>query len=266
MPRSEDQSWQHWIRSEQLPRCPRQELKASEADAFLEYLFCAVARRPKAISLGEGAGVARHLQALAWEAPPGKIQRFLDYLSQMVWKTVFQVAPIEMAGAEGTLEFLEKHRGTYLGTIDAVFGLEDVLQYIRDAKAVGPWPPPPNLLGPHLSAQGRGNPQLSDDLSERIYAGYHALRRIPIHGASTRIAKVLNGKGLRVRVRRSSISTWSPYEVSARVKQYAQRQRPPAAGREDVKKWRNGLVDCWILGYRQKEQWAKCSEDSTVGR
>jgi len=257
MPRSEDESLQHWILSEQLPRTPRQVLEPAEADAFLEYLFSAVARRTKPLALREGCAVAKYLRALAWQAKSAAVQRSLDYLAKVVFGMVFQYASIETASKVATLEFLQKHRSTYLGTIDAAFGLEEVIQYIRDAPPVAQPFEPPHLLGPSLSGHGKGNRFLTDDLSERIYAGYHALRRARIHGSSGRIAEVLNRQGLKVRVRRSMVSTWSSYEVHERVKQYEARHRKLTQGRpgEEKPKWRDTLVDRWILSYRQKQAW-----------
>jgi len=259
MPPSEDESLQHWISSEQLPSIPRQELKPSEADAFLEYLFSTIARRPERLTQRSGCGVARYLKALAWQAKPGKMQRFLDYLAKVVWGMVFQYAPIETASKPATLEFLERHRPSYLSSIDAAFGLEEVLQYIRDAPPASQSFNPPHLRGPHLSVQGSGNPQRANDLSERICAGYYALRRARIRGARGRIAEVLNRRGLRVRVRRSMVNTWSGYEVYERVKQYEdrQRKRAPQGRRAETAKWRDAMVDHWILSYRLKQAWEK---------
>lgn len=254
MPPSKDESLQHRIPSDQQPRIPRQELKPPEADAFLDYLFSAIARRPKRLTLREGCAVARHLKALAWQARPGKMRRFLDYLANVVWGMAFQYAPIETASKLATIEFLQKHRHTYLSSIDAAFRLEEVLQYIRDAPLVSQSFDPPRLLGPSLSVHGGGNPHLADDLSERIYAGYYALRRARIHGARGRIAQALHRQGLRIRVRQSMVNTWSGYEVYERVKQYEERRRNLAQrGRgEETAQWRDAMVDRWILSYRQK--------------
>ena len=268
MPPSKDESLQHWITSDQLPRIPRQALEPSEADAFLEYLFSEIARRPQRLSVREAYTAARHLQALAWEAKPGKMRDFLGYLAKVVWGMVAQYASIESGDRLATLEFLRKHRSTYLSGIDAVYGLDELMRYIEEAAPVDQRSDPPNLVGPSRSVQGKGNPQLADDLSERIYAGYHALRRARIQGTNRRIAEVLDRQGLRVRARRSIVSTWSSYEVDERVKQYQDRHRklPGQRGKEETARWRDAIVDRWILAYRQKQAWEKRVEDSTPKR
>lgn len=53
-----------WIPGDHLKLSP-QMLAREEAEAFLEWLFSAVARRPERLDLREGAGVARYLRGLA---------------------------------------------------------------------------------------------------------------------------------------------------------------------------------------------------------
>jgi len=68
MPLSDGRAQQGWIHSDQVPRIPPQELEGAEADAFLEWLFSGLARRPRPLSLWKGIAVARYLKLLAWEA------------------------------------------------------------------------------------------------------------------------------------------------------------------------------------------------------
>ena len=72
-----------WNCGDQL-RLPRQTLVRKEADAFLEWLFSAVARRPERLDLREGAGVARYLRGLAWETPPGLLRRETERMAEVV--------------------------------------------------------------------------------------------------------------------------------------------------------------------------------------
>ena len=62
----------------------------------------------------------------------------------------------------------------------------------------------------------------SDDLSERICAGYWVLRLAGIHGAREHVAKALNHHGIRTRSRKAG-AAWTGFEVAERVKQYEAR-------------------------------------------
>src|SRR5512140_146884 len=73
-----------WIHSDQLSKLPPQRLEAREADAFLEYLFSAPARRPARLSVREGIRVARYLRALAGEADAGPTRRVLKQLESAI--------------------------------------------------------------------------------------------------------------------------------------------------------------------------------------
>ena len=50
-------------------KLPRQTLAVNEADAFLEFMFSDIARKPEPLLLQEGAAVAHYLLALSREIP-----------------------------------------------------------------------------------------------------------------------------------------------------------------------------------------------------
>jgi len=207
-----------WISSEAL-KLPAQVLNPSEWNAFLEYVFSMIAMRPKALSLREGAGVARYLKTLAWTLGPGSRRHLLDRLADTIWGTLFECAPLPASDTGRVVDFLREHANTYL----AGFDIEAAVKWVQEF----PEPPPeassahpPHLMSPRLSASGAGNPQLGDDLSERVYAAYHALRRARVHNARGRIACVLNQKGLTTQARGSTPKRWGSYEVYERVKHY----------------------------------------------
>jgi hypothetical protein len=207
-----------WISSEVL-KLPGQRLDPSEADAFLEYVFSLIARRPRALRLREGAGVARYLKTMAWKLEPGPRRHLLDRLADVIWGTLFECAPLPFSEREGVVNFLQKHAETYLATFD----IEAAVKWILESPVPSPEAGsanPPRLMSHRLSAFGAGNPQLRDDLSERIYAAYHALRRARIHNARGRIANVLNHKGLTTHAREKAYNRWGSYEVYGRVKEY----------------------------------------------
>ena len=255
MPPSEFDASQGWISSEQLPKTPHEELARSEAEAFLEYLFSAVAQRPRPLSLREGAGVARYLKALAWETPPGAARALLERLGEVLWGTLLQHAPFAMSRKPAVVAFLEKHASTYLAGFDVEVALKQVRTSNppRQTTAL----PAPRLMSRKLAVSGSGSPWLSDDLSERSYAAYHALRQAGIHNARGRIAAVLNQCGLQTRARHGTLRGWGSYEVYERVKQYEARLKkwiPAGRGPSAVKQGRQSLVDRWIFAFHRKTE------------
>jgi hypothetical protein len=241
------------MHSDQLPRIPPQELKPAEVDAFLDYLFSAVARRPAPLSLREGAAVARYLTALAWETEPGYTRQLLERLGHLVWGMILQYAPFTLSRKQDVVTFLEKHAATYLTGFD----IGPALAQVRQAEPPTRWPsaaPTPRLMSRHISVHGSGNPQLADDLSERIYASYHALRRARVHGARGKIAKVLNRLELKVRVRTDRTNQWDAGEVYERVKQHEARLRQRLGCDEEaaIKQLRDAVVDRWLYFFHSK--------------
>ena len=107
-----------------MPRIPAQELEGAESDAFLQWLFSGLARRPRPLSLRKGVAVGRYLKLLAWEAPAGKMRGELAWLSDQVAKMVLDYAPYAAADKDSVVEFLEEHADTYLATIKARLGLD----------------------------------------------------------------------------------------------------------------------------------------------
>ena len=87
-----------WIRSDQLAKIPGQKLQPAEAEPFLNYLLSAIRRRPRPVSLREGAAVARYLKGLATETEPGDVQRLLERLAEVIWATV--LSPVFQPAAE----------------------------------------------------------------------------------------------------------------------------------------------------------------------
>ena len=237
-----------WICGDQL-RLPRQTLVREEADAFLEWLFSAVARRPESLDLREGAGVARYLRGLAWEMPPGLLRRETERMAEVIWGTILTCAPFEAAGQGEVLQFLDKHAGTYLVSFDVAAMREQVSRSgTPSTNAVAARPP--HLMSLHLSASGQGNPQLADDLSERTYAAYHGLRRAGIRGARTRVAAVLNLAGWKIAVRSNTDARWGSNEVYERVKQYAKGLQERFGDRIAARAWGDSMVSKWVFLFR----------------
>ncbi len=195
-----------WISSEVF-KLPGQVLNPSEGDAFLEFVFSMIAMRPKALGLREGAGVARYLKTLAWTLGPGSGRHLLNRLADTIWGTLFEFAPLPISDKGRAVEFLREHANTYL----AGFDTEAAVKRVQESR--GPPPEaslahPPHLMSRRFSASGTGNPRLGDDLSERVYAAYHALRRARVHNARDRIAGVLNQRGFTTQARGGTYKRW----------------------------------------------------------
>ena len=87
---------------------------------------------------------------------------------------------------------------------------------------------------------------MADDLSERIYAAYHGLRRAGIRGARTRIAAALSAAGWRIAIRSETDSRWGPYEVYERVKQYEGGLKERLEDRETARAWGEWTLSKWV--------------------
>ena len=249
IPPSKPEPTEGWILSDQLPRVPRQDLLPEEAEAFLEYLFSAVARRPRSLRLEDGARVARYLDALAWETEPGAIRQCLERLRDVIWGTLLRFAPFELSGKLEAIQFLERHADTYLAGLKVEAALKRVRESAPPSRH-GALFPSPHLMSRSRSATGMGNPRLMADLSQRIYVGYHALRRAGLRNARRRVAEALNRQGLQTRARGETSREWSGYEVYERVKQCEARWKEENAGRKDAVEGRDAVVYAWIDGFR----------------
>ena len=113
---------------------------------------------------------------------------------------------------------------------------------------------PPKLMGAMRSASGKGPARLQDDLTERIYVGYHALRRARIRNARGRIATVLNQLGFAAGAPSATEGKWGSYEVIERVRQFGDRivrqHRLSRQDRTKQKQIRDMLVDSWIHSFQ----------------
>jgi hypothetical protein len=254
MPPSERESTEGWIASDQMARIPRQDLVPQEAEAFLAYLFTAIGRRPKSVELRKGAAVARYLKWLAWETAPGPQRLLLERLSEVIWGTVLQFGRFSISRRDEAMEFLEEHAGTYL----VAFDVEAAVKQVRDSTAPARHTqglPPPNLQSRSLSVQGTETPHRKDDVSERIFAAYYALRRAGVRGARGRVAAALNQQGLQTRARGATLRVWGPYEVYERVKQYRDgwKQQNPSSDDFALKRWRDALVNRWLYLFHTEQ-------------
>jgi hypothetical protein len=206
---------------------------------LLNFLFVTVARKPLVLHLREGAAVARYLDDLVYEMPPGPERQLISLFCKAIWGRVFQFSKFRTATKEETIEFLERFAQTHLATYDTVAAVKAV----STSSAPKPHVTPSVLRAPGVSVTlGQGNKNFSDDLSERICAGYWALRLAGEFGARGHVAKALNHYGIRTRSRTGD-AAWTGAEVDERTKQHEARAFPK--GPKQVAGARKALVAMW---------------------
>jgi hypothetical protein len=208
----------------------------SAQEPLLDFLFLTIARKLPPISLREGAAVARYLHSLAWDFAAGDDRKALDRTSGVIWGIVSQRARFRTAEKKTVIGFLQKNAHLVRLNIDQVLAL------VRSLPEPKPHVAPPMLSGLFTAGPlGAHRARLEDDLTERIAAGYWALRHAKVPKASTLVAAALNLHQVP-RGSRDSETVWSAYDVQEKVKQY---DRVLAKQSSDVKRGRQWLVDKW---------------------
>ena len=223
------------------PKPENSKLGADEVDVFLDYLFRTVARRPARLKLKEAAAVARYLDSLALRVSFPGDRLYLEWLAKLIWGAVLQYGEIPRCEQADALSFLNRHADNYLAWCNPG----------RASQLVSDTAPPELTLkqlplkSSAMSTGGDRHPQQTDDLTERIYAAYHALREAKIRTAGPRVAAALNRAGIRTRARAGTSRAWSAYEVGERVKQYERQLK--------VKRWkRKAVVARWVRWFRMQ--------------
>jgi hypothetical protein len=244
-----------WTHSDQLI-LPRQSLSKEEAEPFLSYVFSQMARKPKRLRLRETARVARYIKAIAAEMPGSWERATLDNLAKVTWLTLLEVGQIPIGTKSEAIGFLREHAHTYLASFEVDKLIEQIDKSVEPSRYRELFQPP-KLMGKSRSVQG-GGPRLQDDLTERIYVGYHALRRAEVRNARCRIAAVLNELGLKTRAQSGTAEIWASQEVFERVQQFEDRivrkhrlaRLAPDDRIKEIARLRNMLVDSWIHEFR----------------
>ena len=255
MPPSDNAKDEGWIHSDQLI-LPRQALSQDQIGPFLGFLFREIARKPKRLKLKETARVARYLKAIAAEATPSRERDVVNHLAEVIWLTMLDFGQIELAQKLQAIDLLNDHARTYLASFD-VERIVDYVEKLEEPSRHAEFFQPPLLLGKARSPRGEGPAQLHDDLTERIYVAYHALRRTRIQDARGQIAAVLNQLGFATRARSGTLRTWGSQEVIERVNQFEDRlvRQHRLAKRVDrtkeIERLRNMLVDAWIHSFHR---------------
>ena len=177
--------------------------------------------------------------------PGGKTRGKLDQLAETIWATLLRYAAIGLCDKGTVLTFLKKHANDYLTGFDAALGLGEALDLIEkspEPKGGKKLLTPPALISRSYARSGLGVPRISDDVSERIYAAYQALRQANVRGAAKRIASVLSRYGIPVREYPGRAAEWEAYFVHGRVKKFTTQAQ--ARGGKMV------AVDRWVWTFR----------------
>ena len=238
-----------WISSEQLPKLKERKLDPSQADEFLRFLFSTVARRTGEIRLRDGAAVTQYLRELAWKLDPGPDREHFDRLARQVWQTTLRVAAIKPSGKQKAARFLRLHHGTHFrkSVVDRALELLEKVDVPDEEIEAAAKPSEAILVSERVSIQGKALDHLQDDLSERIYAGYHALRLAGIRGARNRVAEAVKAQGLTRKVPKGKSAAWDAASVADRVKQFRNVVKRRFVPEEDqVDEGRNMVVWKWL--------------------
>ena len=217
-------------------------LAESEIDGYLAWQFGVAAWRPKALTLRETAAVARYLLSLALhgvpkiilDGGPEAVQKYwadrylkgermseandarqcVQRTAEIIWGDLLQFGQFELASKRYAQSFFKKHSSYWHHP-----WIEPALKFLEEFE-VPPGMEPSfhqqQLVGPHGSVQGGGNPYLENDLSQRIAAADYVLKKASIRGRRVRIAKALDESPLT----RRPDDTWGPEEVRNRVRSY----------------------------------------------
>ena len=245
------------IHSDQL-KLPGQTLQTKDVDAFLAYVFRDISRRPKRLKLKKTAAVVRYMKAIAIESELSAESELVERAAEILWLTLLDTAEIEIANKEEVIQFLEEHALTYLASFE-VKRMVELVRQVEVPKRHKDFFRPATLMGKGR-AVSRAPAQLSDDLTERIYAAYYALRRTGVPRARSRVAAALNELGHRTHAKDMTDSRWNSAEVNERVRQFEagirrrHRVSGGAQGKEQLSVLRNGIVDVWIDGFYFKSK------------
>jgi hypothetical protein len=228
---------------------------------LLDFLFSTLARKTPPIGLREGAEVARYLDHLSWESGPGPQGQLLRELSRVIWGTVLQGSEFKTAEKDLAIEFLKQVADTHLASFDVAAAIETV----RSLPPPKEFSPLPTLRAPFMSVtMGPETRRLATDLSERICAGYWALRFARIAGARQHVADALNRHGIPCRRQEGTESLWAGYEVAERLKEYEKSGLIAPNG--DRTAGRRALVTRWNHLYYPHPAWEKSSSATDSGR
>jgi len=176
-------------------------------------------------------------------------------VAKAVWGFLLQYGQFKMSSRAAALRFMRRHSDTYLANPY----LEQALMFIETHDIPRHAPllfRPAALRSGHMSVQSDGD-RGADDLSDRIFAAYYALRRAGVQRRSSRIAAGLTAS----KVGASVGMHWVYADVNDRIKAHTRSQRRQlgkhARSDQDVdslfEQHKVSRVDFWISSFRHAQ-------------
>jgi hypothetical protein len=244
-----------WIKGENL-LLPSQRLDKPEVGPFLGFVFRDIAVRPKPLRLRETAGVVRSLLLLAWYGVPKEVagkgkQAIEDYqrgadrepgsgrlgrrdrqarqqaeqLAKRIWGEALSHAIIRASIGSGAVKaFLKTHANTYLAdSPDLLPAINFVGSFTLPPDMPSPFAPPRLTSRKQRTLEG-GSSYLQDDLTERVFAAYHALRLSGAKGVYKLVADALTRGHVRS-AKKPKSGGWTQTEVHDTVRRHEKRLR-----------------------------------------
>jgi hypothetical protein len=239
---------------------PRRKLSAEEVEDFLSHLFENVAYKPSPLKLKDAA-VARFLLLLSLHGvprhPPGevskeadedrKVRLMLDRFAWEIFDRILSCGEFKPSTKEVALCFLEKHRRRYFcprwrGDTRTEQALKFVKSHELPMDAYNPFKSPV-LIGPQLNMQGHRSHRVDNDVSERVFAAYHALAEAGVKSRGKRIADALNKAD--VPQTRGGKAQWAYADVHDRVKSW-EKQELKSRKHVSTEQLRKLSIDRWV--------------------
>ncbi len=157
-------------------------------------------------------------------------------LSEIVWGRVFQFAAFRQATKKEAIRFLAAQASTFLPPFD----IRESIREVQDRPEPVYRQLKPLLASKHLAyTKGSAPMRVENDLTERIYVAYWALRLDNVKKARREVAHALNRANVP-RTSRDRSSEWTSYDIGARLKQFES-----SATESDRPKHRHFLVAKW---------------------
>ena len=215
-----------------------QRLKQREKAYFLRWLFSELASRPKPLEIAECARAARYLMYLSSAGVPKSatdqpeaFRYSSDRLAGIIWDQALRWSNSNIATADEVLRFLDKHSASLRH--NPYF--EETRTFVKTFEVK------PNSAAPHRFGQARlvnsqlvqdAPPKMHDDLSERIFGAFYAIKQSGFSKVAATIATSLNEAGIKKK-RPTDVDDWGESEVRERIKSHKERLKA---------RWEKGLL------------------------
>lgn len=243
-------------------------LREDEVHPFLNFLFGDIARRPAVLDISRTAHAVRFLQLLSAHGVPTAVaergpsearsfleksapqRAFLADLAEAIWKKLFVLGDATPSNKLTAKAFLTKHASTYFAELDTTRAIEILDELDMPQSALETFTRP-TLISSTMRAQGAISPHLRDDVSERIYAAYHAFKAAKVKNRLRLIAETL------AKFEVESRTEWTYKVVNDRLRRFGrslqkhfEAQVGPVKAERVLQGWCATLVNRWILSFR----------------